>query len=451
VYDSLRPAAKVQLVLSGGEPLTDQDVEVRYSEGLAKLALAPRQKIWSQLASLFSVGIILVYGGVSARAFAKDHFSFKARLEPAALLRRGKPFLLSNGDWTENLKDAASRLSDQRTGETGDVSSWEVYRILNSRKPEHITEDNWHKIVPDLIASLVSRMRAGAVSEYGYARSSDIRKLLFVSKPAGVFDENWDRLMKSLSKLYVAALIAENRIWDLSLSQIVKRLAEPKPEGLGDADWEGYRTLQTYCYFAVLFAEIRGSAKPTEVLNGADLSSLSEYEVGTLRTYAYSKELAKLPDIMTPRGADQFLNAERPPFMPEEQYERLAETAQMVRKAARFSVLLPQLERLVAGSQLAADKPSDASQDEWANLKRIEHEIVTLREKNERRDAALFRQEAEASTLKTRVLKQLEVINDFINDPCVLDRIEDYEEAFAPGNLANLKSLAAFRRTPRVG
>ncbi|HLK17735.1 MAG TPA: hypothetical protein VKT81_02230 [Bryobacteraceae bacterium] len=50
--------------------------------------------------------------------------------------------------------------------------------------------------------------------------------------------------------------------------------------------------------------------------------------------------------------------------------------------------------------------------------------------------------------IKAKVVRQLEVINDFISDPGVLDRIEEYEELFAPGNLANLKTLAAMRSKP---
>ncbi len=39
--------------------------------------------------------------------------------------------------------------------------------------------------------------------------------------------------------------------------------------------------------------------------------------------------------------------------------------------------------------------------------------------------------EAEVQTLKTKVLRQLDVINTFINDPAVLDRIEEYDTVFA--------------------
>jgi hypothetical protein len=39
------------------------------------------------------------------------------------------------------------------------------------------------------------------------------------------------------------------------------------------------------------------------------------------------------------------------------------------------------------------------------------------------------------------VLRQIEIIDAFTRDPGTLEMIEDYEDAFAPRNLANLKLL----------
>ena len=48
--------------------------------------------------------------------------------------------------------------------------------------------------------------------------------------------------------------------------------------------------------------------------------------------------------------------------------------------------------------------------------------------------------------LKAKVLRQLEVLDRFLLDPDAVNRIEPYEDVFAPGNLALLKEIAALAR-----
>jgi hypothetical protein len=117
----------------------------------------------------------------------------------------------------------------------------------------------------------------------------------------------------------------------------------------------------------------------------------------------------------------------------------------------RYSALIRQVTYLLNGTGLSSNAPSEMSAEDWTNLKRIDQEIVFTGDRNSRKQAELEQQERETMALKWQVLRQLEVINIFINDPGVIDRIEEYEAVFAPGNLVNLKRLAQLlRNAPNV-
>ena len=46
------------------------------------------------------------------------------------------------------------------------------------------------------------------------------------------------------------------------------------------------------------------------------------------------------------------------------------------------------------------------------------------------------------SELKQKIEKQLRIVHEFIADPTVVDRIEEYDDIFSPGNFENLKRLS---------
>jgi hypothetical protein len=364
------------------------------------------------------------------------------------MLKRKKPLLLSNEEWESMLQDAASRLAERSSGETADVSSWVVYRLLDSPKPQNVTSDTWGKVLPKLVQSFLSRAEAATSSGHTYGSIEDIRKLLAVSKPMAMYEEPWIRLMDSVAKVYVATSIMTS-IRASTTSSVFRRFAETKPPTVSENDWQYYVERLGSVYFAQIFSDLRLDSAPTDYLLMVDLSPLTTSDAASLRQFAYQKEMRSVANVTTPTGAEQFLSGGKPGFMSEHDYERLTDTANMTRQAVadkrQYTALLAQLKNLVAGSPLAGKAPEGVSVGEWANVMRLEEAVVTAEGENKRCAADLARQEAETSKLKGRVLKQLEVINAFLYDPGVLDRIEDYEELFAPGNLSNLRRLAALR------
>jgi len=68
---------------------------------------------------------------------------------------------------------------------------------------------------------------------------------------------------------------------------------------------------------------------------------------------------------------------------------------------------------------------------------------------NKERESELRKREAEINNLaketekvKSKVMRQLNIIDNFIRDPREIGKIESYDDAFSPGNLENLRTLA---------
>jgi hypothetical protein len=54
----------------------------------------------------------------------------------------------------------------------------------------------------------------------------------------------------------------------------------------------------------------------------------------------------------------------------------------------------------------------------------------------------MLKESVEVTELKTKVLKQLDVLGKLFSDPAAIDRIEPYDNPFTTGNLELLKNVA---------
>jgi hypothetical protein len=453
-YDSLRPAGRIKISLSGGDPLTEQDLEIRHQDGLAKSALTSESSVWRVvLVVIFFVPFALLLLS-SVRQMQQDFFRNKCLYHAIEALETRKPKLLSRTYWSQCLvEEAGPHAADWQLQETGDVSSWGIHRLLNSLKPKHLPDDIWAKVLPCLIGGFISRLTAVAQRSDKWSDPKAIRQLLALPKPSSVFDEKWNEFKKDLSARYGTALVTHTMRWTASDMMGSIRFDDPREifaaiqtDGFDQTERDKARGWLLGFYCTSLVNQIQRSTEPVETINSADLNPLSKGDADIMKAFAYQCQMKNVQDLSTPWAADEFLRATRPAFMSDRDYDRLTKLAKAVKKAdedgRHYSALIRQVTCLLDGIALDSSAPTEIVAEEWVKFKRMDGEIITTRGQNEKRQAELERQEAETTALKTRVLRQLEVINVFLNDPLVIDRIEDYEAVFAPGNLSNLKRLA---------
>jgi len=403
VYDSLRPSGHLKVVITGGDAMTEQDIEIRDQQGSAKGALAPQESWWKALASWWVLMMFGLYGWLSARAYRKWQIEFKARHSPQEIFRIKRPMLISEDVWGSCREQAARQLREGNYSEPADATAWEVYRLLNSPRPRRVPEDDWAKYVPQIKDALLARMEAAAAKANSSSDPGTLCKLLSTVRPIAVLDEHWRPMLKRIGDLYVSAAVAEaTKSWR-SAKDLLKVLAQAKPDTLDENAWAEYQGKVRSLYCARLVGSLQVEPRPASFISSADLTPLEEGVANNLKRFAYRMEMSGLPDVSTSHGASKFLTAPKPDFM------------------------------------------SDKDYHEWAGIAGRVRDLTSREVQFHERLASLVTQESQTATLKSRVLRQLEIIEKFTADPATVDGIEDYEGAFAPRNLANLRRLAALR------
>jgi len=275
-----------------------------------------------------------------------------------------------------------------------------------------------------------------------WSKPEAIRKLLALPKPSAVFDERWNELKEDLGTSYrtatVTYVLERQVLFGIGLKELQHMFDTVQAtDELNQTEQNKIRKWLQVLYSAILVEQIEHSRAPVETINSADLNLLSNADA--LKAFAYQRQMKDLENVCTPWDADQFLRRGRPAFMSDRDYDRLTNLAKAIKKAdedsRRYSVMISSIRNILKGAGLGSNPPPEILPDEWTNLKRIEQDMA---------------QQAETAALKARVLRQLEVINVFLNDPSVIDRIEDYEAVFAPGNLLSLRRLAQqLRNSPK--
>ena len=451
-YEALRAGGRIKISLVGGDPLTDGDLEVRSQDGLAKRALASENPIWSLFKVILIVSPMILYWVWLIREMVRDTFRSRCRLHPIDVLEMKKPLLLSRAQWEESLREeAVTHAVTREAGETGDVPSWHIYRLLNTGMPEHLPGDIWAKVLPGLIEAFVSRLASVAQASDRWPNPTEIGKLLTIQKPRTVFDESWNRSRKDLGYRFCTAVVT---------STISANFRNPGPifetakaDGLERERQEALENWLSSLYFATIVRRIQGSWQPMDAFGKEELDFLSKSDLEILKEFAYGLQMKKVLMPSSEPRATQFLADGKPAFMTDNDFDRFEGLAKAVLEAnndkRRNSAFLAEIRHLLAGDGLGSVMPPEVDPDGWARLKKMEDEIVTARNKNEQKCAELIKQENETATLKAKLLRQLDLINTFINDPAVVDRIEEYDGVFAPGNLVNLRRLAEQLRSLR--
>lgn len=444
-YDALRPTGRVQIVLMGGQAISDGDLVVRDLSGPAKPALAVQTSPWSKLPYFVAIVVVLLYFYLSIRSLAKDSFVTTVRYDLPKALRRRKPFLISEDDWERSLKDGARMLALNEYNLSTDPTTWTAYKVLNAPAPEGMPHDVWDAVAGAISKGLVEKLQTESANAGFYGVVNTVRSFLIAPRPVSLPAESWQQLIRRLGQFYTTVLLQETIKWH-RIENLRVGLATTKPEQVDEEAWSRYMDVLRRLYFWTLAKAVSAAADPINFLNGSNLSILSSEDRDNLNWLAYYRQMAKLPDVTTTSGARTFSSMLKPAFMSDEDYVRLSQRAGAVLKASesekRSIALLHNIGQILGGATLSTERPEVIPLDDWKNLKELELRIVMARRDLELREKVLNQEQSETARLKDTVLGQLKILHAFINDPDVVNRIEQYEGVFAPGNLATLKRLA---------
>ena len=105
--------------------------------------------------------------------------------------------------------------------------------------------------------------------------------------------------------------------------------------------------------------------------------------------------------------------------------------------------MLNQLAKITSYVPVGDIKPEILDDDDWQKLQLLERDIVKAKREI---DVMLRRNTINSkriSDIKNKLTLQLRIINEVLNDPTAVGRIENYNNVFATGNFENLKKVAS--------
>lgn len=108
--------------------------------------------------------------------------------------------------------------------------------------------------------------------------------------------------------------------------------------------------------------------------------------------------------------------------------------------AGHFVTLIPLME-----------KPENVNSENWKKVVELENQISVIATQIEKdkleitKDKSKINDEkTETQKLKDKILKQLAIVDNVLNDPESINKIESYDNPFSEGNFANLQRVSEY-------
>ena len=449
VYETLPPQGRLKWVFTttnGG--VTEQDLTVSHLDGVGQSALTSDPGVLMTVAKNSWIVIALFYLFWIVKDIRKSGLESQASYDPLAVLKSKHHILISDSAWGQIRSKAIDHAFRDEWG--SDVLKWDGRNMLDSECPPYLTEEEWQKLVNNLTKTMVRLLGAEIKNARRTQRADTLGLLLKLERPRQFSEREWNDNLENLRKNYISCLMDSLRF--RQTVEIADVLRGERPSFIPEEDWKKFKRDIGDFYYGRLTTEVATplDPEPMDKLARRDLSALSEEQQRAIKRFAYQRQMADLPDVTTSFGSEQFLKEPRPKWIADEDYARRRDAAQrcqeLVADKKQYGGLMKAVQNLLSGIGLSSDPPPVVGAEEWAKVKDIEEKVRVSAQKNSQHAAKLEEDRSDLESLKSKVLRQLDVLDRFLRDPDTVDRIEPYENLFASGNLANLKKIAAMAR-----
>lgn len=243
-----------------------------------------------------------------------------------------------------------------------------------------------------------------------------------VQKPIAIPAGKWLSFLNDLSNEYITRKKYDITRWtsysyDLRVTDFGKEITAAMPKGMNPDYWTEYINHLKKQYYTLILREIYSqlNKSPLRAIEIYNLDFLENNEKSLILDAAYKIEVKNLANNITESNASEFISADKPAWLSNDDYR----------------AILNQSKKLI----------------EVDELKKTYQQLL---EDVRRKGDELEGEEKNIKELKQKIERQLKIIHEFIGDSTVIDRIEEYDNVFAPGNFDNLKKLAQSLKEHKV-
>ena len=444
VYPELPSQGSFKLITKSKFRISKELLDISHKGGVAKNAL---EKRGFSLQEIIFYGIILFYLILTTyglkSTFIESWESKSSYSYDEILKRTRRPFYINTAKWDSIRKKALASMVNKSTRENlGGL------KFLSSDKPRYLSDEEWELFLKEVADSFRNRVSSMATEAWG---SLEVIKLLKIAKPIHFLEEEWIKLREKISKSYMSLKKAELHRY----SEVLDALKSPKPEGLSAEFWEELQEFSRKEFITKILQDIEWKDNPIKYIEELPLDLLKPKEKEDLWKKAYALQVKSLPDVINPEAARKFLNSQKPEWMTTPDYEKVASLAkkavELDNLIDKYNGLFSILNSILNLIPIHDQKPTTISDEDWEILNKMDRELRVQRQENQRKELELHKEKENVMGLKEKVERQLSIIHIFLADPSVLDRIEEYSNVFAPGNLENLKKLAKLMKALEKG
>lgn len=493
VYPSLPPEAGFKIIFTSPTIIEYGDIEISHNTGEASEALSQSSKSRIYIVGIYVliIGSYLIWLTITIRNVSLNSWIRTTRDKRIELaLEVTKPWYVSDSKWPAIHCETINGLLKIESIPKGKIVDSASFRLLNSEKPEHIDNNDW-KDLKDLAIDIIKKHLKDEYVMLGKTADSESYKLLLseklehldnnnrrelitlaidilkdhlsksietysessvlnvmrLVKPEHFHKDEWDTIQTEANKKYIELKKRWLGNWFSTNKDILLQLYnEEKPDAVPDQTWDELRIFYQDSYFDGVIHEIYSSNSPKDVLAEYESDILDQEQITQLQKIVdqISKyhEYQRLLDCVL--EGDE-ISEEKPNSISDWDWQKLNNLEMLFVQIEDKKIII---DDLLQGSEISEEKPDSVSDSEWQNFKNFETRITQLKDINgqyqklQKEKHELVIDKEMFLQIKDKVTKQLEFINDLLNDPSIIDRIESYDDTFSPGNLDNLREIS---------
>jgi hypothetical protein len=456
IYDELPPKAGFSVILKVlGDGIKSSDLEIAHDMGSGQEALNKSGGAYESYLLYLFVLIYFSLSALSIRSYAIRSLSTRlSNRDAIELFKRKKPWYTRNDEWLEILSGSIrEKLREDSRYSFSSVSESSIFRFLSDAPLEEL---------PPTISTKIKDFAVNLFSDYGMLRINesstprDLIAFMELSCPKWLPKERWERLTDKASKHYAELIIR----YKYSKDSIFELLQSEKPDCIPNETWREISKCLEERYYYKIVSDYNFLNRPASALSKAELKILSEghqkellqFEERVANLDSKEEQLEEIDKLLRKLLEESQIGDEKPECLKQWEWEsikRIEHRFRQIREGElKAGKILELLKMLRDRHLLGNDPPENIEQWQWGLLKDTETllnrlDTIEAQSKGVLEDKLKLDQERRDITrIKNKIERQLSLIENVLRDPNHINRVEDYDDTFAPGNLAIIRGLA---------
>ena len=452
LYDELPPDSQFKLIINSKWPdLLKGTLDVSHSKGKAVEKLKDTK---SKINACLFWGLIAIY--VLVMVFGSTKISINSlesnfRYDPLKLLKKKQPLYISDEKWDTFRKNSIVNLIKQDDRYSSEPHETSSYKFLLKDKPDFLSDIEWEQLVEESNEMLSKLLiyKVEFISFYG-----DPEDLLNLKRPKHFREKKWNEIIQKINERVIANRIEKHIGYYLGSDKILKEIKKVFPKGAIPELWEKYHVFLRELYFIGIALECASSISPIKELKLKEVNSLDKYNISKLQDLVYYMQLIKILPVHDTMKAEEFLNNKETDWITENDYNILRKQAEHTLELDKLlnknTIIQDLLKKILDRIPLSDSMIEQLPETDKEKLKQISSSIVEAEKELKKKEKEFNELSLQTETLRSKIEKQLNIIHEFIQDPTVFERLEDYSNVFAPGNFKNLLEIAEFRKKQMI-